>query len=137
MLPSEGVPDLGGVGRRLAGFGITGVTDTTPYDRIDDLRPLVDAVRGGALPQRVAVTGSPSLASARFPEPLEVGPVKIVLEDHTPPPFDDLVGLDRVRPRVAVVQSPCIASRRPRWRWRSRRGTRRASARAIESSMVP
>jgi predicted amidohydrolase YtcJ len=92
VLPTEGVPDLAGVGRRLAGFGITGVTDTTPYDHLDDLRPLVDAARAGALPQRVAVTGSPSLASDRFLEPLEVGPVKILLEDHTPPPFDDLVG---------------------------------------------
>ncbi|HEX4981853.1 MAG TPA: amidohydrolase family protein, partial [Ilumatobacteraceae bacterium] len=92
VLPSDGLPDLGGVGRRLAGFGVTGVTDTTPYERIDDLRPLVDAVRAGALPQRVAVTGSPSLAAARFPEPLQVGPVKIVLEDHSPPPFDDLAG---------------------------------------------
>ena len=109
VLSFEGEPDLGTVGQRLAGFGITGVTDTTPYDRIGDLRPLVDAVRGGALPQRVAVTGSPSLASEHFPEPLEVGPVKIVLEDHTPPPFDDLVGwIEVAHARRRPVAVHCV-----------------------------
>ncbi len=109
VLPFEAVPDLGTIGRRLAGFGITGVTDTTPYDRIGDLRPLVDAVRGGALPQRVAVTGSPSLASERFPEPLEVGPVKVVLEDHTPPPFDDLVSwIELAHARRRPVAVHCV-----------------------------
>jgi predicted amidohydrolase YtcJ len=108
-LPFEGWPDLGSVGQRLAGYGITGVTDTTPYDHIGDVRPLADAVRAGALPQRVAVTGSPSLASDRFPEPLEVGPVKIVLEDHAPPPFDDLVGwIEFARARSRPVAVHCV-----------------------------
>jgi predicted amidohydrolase YtcJ len=109
VLPIDGVPDLGRVGRRLARFGITGVTDTTPYEHVDDLRPLVDAVRAGALPQRVAVTGSASLASERFPEPLEVGPVKIVLEDHTPPPFDDFVGwIEVAHARRRPVAVHCV-----------------------------
>ena len=109
VVPTEGVPDLGRVGRRLAGFGVTGVTDTTPYDHVDDVRPLVDAARAGALPQRVAVTGSPALAGERFPGPLEVGPVKIVLDDHTPPPFDDLVGwIEVAHARRRPVAVHCV-----------------------------
>ena len=53
VLPFEGVPDLGTVGRRLAGFGITGVTDTTPYDRIG--RPASARRRGTR--RCVAATG--------------------------------------------------------------------------------
>lgn len=90
-LPAEAPPDLAGVGRRLAGRGVVGVTDATPYRVIDDLAPLSHAVARGELPQRVMATGAPALARSVFPSPLGRGPVKIVLADHDLPALDDLV----------------------------------------------
>ena len=51
---SEGSLDLAPVGALLAGFGVTGVTDATPYESIDDVMVLA-----GAVPQRVMVMGAP------------------------------------------------------------------------------
>lgn len=44
LLPREDPPDLAALGRRLARFGVTAVTDTTPYTTLEDLAPLTDAV---------------------------------------------------------------------------------------------
>jgi predicted amidohydrolase YtcJ len=90
-LPREAPPDLAGVGRRLAGYGVTGVTDATPVADLGDLAPLADAAASRALPQRVIVTGGPALARAEMPPPLARGPVKLVAADHALPSLDDLV----------------------------------------------
>lgn len=60
LLPRDGaLPDLEPVGRLLASFGVTGVTDATP--RLDARQ--VDAIRaahvGGMLPQRPLLLGAP------------------------------------------------------------------------------
>lgn len=89
LLP-RALPDLAAVGAELAGHGVTGVTDATPYTTLDDLQPLAEAVRSGALPQRVVVTGAPELAGAEAPEGLEWGPVKIVIDDADYPALDAL-----------------------------------------------
>lgn len=83
---------LADLGRRLAGYGVTGVTDATPYDDVDDLNAIALARRAGDLPQRVIVTGGPALTSARFPSGLERGPVKIVIDDAGYPALDELAG---------------------------------------------
>ena len=49
------------------------MTDTTPYRSITDLAVIADAVRTGALPQRVVVTGGPELAGAEAPPGLDCG----------------------------------------------------------------
>ena len=54
--PTEGV-DLAAIGAELAGYGVTGVTDATPTESVDDLRWLASAVERGELPQLVVVTG--------------------------------------------------------------------------------
>jgi predicted amidohydrolase YtcJ len=90
LLPAGEVPDLAGLGRRLAGHGVTGVTDTTPYTTVEDLAPLAAAVASGALPQHVVVTGAAELAGATPPPGLRWGPVKIVIDDGAYPPLDDL-----------------------------------------------
>ncbi|HET6951717.1 MAG TPA: amidohydrolase family protein [Acidimicrobiales bacterium] len=90
LLPGEGPPDLAPLGRLLTRFGVTGVTDTTPYTRLADLAPLSAAVRSGALPQRVVVTGGPGLAGSAPPDGLEWGPVKIVIDDGDYPRLDEL-----------------------------------------------
>ena len=84
-------PDLSQVGRTLASFGVTGVTDATPYDGIVDLEALAGAVTTGALPQRIVVTAGPALAAASFPAHLTSGPVKIILHEHKLPNLDELV----------------------------------------------
>jgi predicted amidohydrolase YtcJ len=90
----ERVPDgsggLAAVGRRLAGFGVTGVTDCTPTADQAYFGTIAEAVRAGALPVTVWTTGGPELAEAVPPAPLRRGPVKIVITDHEFPLLDDL-----------------------------------------------
>jgi predicted amidohydrolase YtcJ len=84
-------PDLSSVSRKLAGFGVTGVTDATATNSVDALRRLVHAVEGGELLQRLLVMGGPDL-----PEPghaaVERGAVKILLDENDLPRFDELEG---------------------------------------------
>ncbi len=90
LLPDPASIDFSGLGRRLASYGVTGVTDATPFDEIADVATVAAARRSGALPQRVMVTGGPSLTSARFPTGVERGPVKILIDDADYPALDQL-----------------------------------------------
>ena len=76
------------VGRQLASYGITGVTDATPDLPDRSLDTLAGARRSGALPQRVLLLGA---GGAHLPAGPESGPRKIVLPDHDLPGFDWLV----------------------------------------------
>ena len=89
-LPAPEPPDLASVGRRLASYGVTGVSDLTPLLALDDLAPIAAAVAGGALPQRVTVTGGPRLIGADLPPGLASGPVKLVVADYSLPTLDEL-----------------------------------------------
>lgn len=82
--------DLASVGRRLVAHGITGVTDLTPTDDAQEAATIADAVRCGALPVRVTITGSSGLASSVAPD-LPRGPVKVLLADHEPPSLDEMI----------------------------------------------
>lgn len=75
-------PDLAAVGRRLASFGVTGVTDATPNLSADTVRLLARA----DLPQRLHLLGAPT--GLRLPAGLTVGPHKILPPDHRPPDWD-------------------------------------------------
>jgi hypothetical protein len=103
-VPREAL-DLGAVGRLLLGYGVTGVTDATPTERGDDVRFLAEAVDGGAIPQRVVVTGGLGLDPGAGPE-IERGPVKLVVADHRLPSLDQLRaaidGAHRIRRAVAI-----------------------------------
>lgn len=90
LLPAEAVPDLGALGARLASYGVTGVTDTTPFDRVGDFDLLAAAVASGALPQHVMVTGGSELTEVVSPDGLEQGPVKLVIDDAAYPALDVL-----------------------------------------------
>jgi predicted amidohydrolase YtcJ len=90
-LAGERTIDLSPVGRRLASFGVTGVTDCTPTPTAAYFDILAAAVRSGALPLTVAITGGPDLSGVQAPVPLHRGPVKIVIADHRLPSFDELV----------------------------------------------
>lgn len=109
VLPKEGAPDLAALGRRLAGYGVTGVTDATPSARREDLESIADAVASGALPQRVMVTGGPELVDAAVPTGLTQGPVKLVVDDGRYPALDELAGwIDRAHGHGRAVAVHCV-----------------------------
>ena len=57
-------PDLAPVGRLLASYGVTGVTDATPRLDVDSVVALHAAQDSGALPQRMLLLGAPLEATA-------------------------------------------------------------------------
>ena len=81
---------LGAVGRRLASYGVTGVTDCTPTASADYFETLAGAVRAGQLPVTVSSTGGPELSATYPPAPLRRGPVKVLISDHALPALGDL-----------------------------------------------
>ncbi|MEU7816948.1 amidohydrolase family protein [Pseudonocardia sp. NPDC049154] len=82
-LPGSALPDLSGLGRELAGYGVTAVTDATPDLDGAAARALT------AVPQHVTLLGVPLGAVA--PPGAAAGPLKIVLADSGLPPYDELV----------------------------------------------
>jgi predicted amidohydrolase YtcJ len=84
------VLDLDGIGRELAGYGVTGVTDLTPTTSMSDVERLADLVTGAGFPVDVMVTGAPHLPS-HVDIGIAFGPAKIVVRDDELPTIDDLV----------------------------------------------
>jgi predicted amidohydrolase YtcJ len=81
-------PPLAPLGRQLAAYGITSLTDASVTTDADAAARLADARRAGDLPQRLTLmSGGPlqSPADGAF----AVGPVKVLLDDHALPEFDD------------------------------------------------
>lgn len=86
--PGLGPLDLVGIGAELAGNGITGVTDATPFRSVEGLHVIADAATSGALPQRVTAMGGVEIAGSPFAAPLAQGPVKLVIDDADYPSLD-------------------------------------------------
>jgi predicted amidohydrolase YtcJ len=89
-LPRRVPPDLGPVGRRLASYGVTGVTDATPTSTAADLEELAAARRTGALVQRIQVMGALCRDDRGVPDGLDAGPVKVIVADGRLPDVDGL-----------------------------------------------
>jgi predicted amidohydrolase YtcJ len=84
-------PDIAGVWRELASYGVVGATDATPDLRPEAARLLRATARGRLL----------LLGAADEPERV---PVKLVVPDHAPARYDDLVAAIRsARPRPVAV----------------------------------
>jgi predicted amidohydrolase YtcJ len=96
-LPSRAAPDLAGLSRTLASYGITGVTDATP-----DLNAgAIALLTGGGLQQRLCLLGAPGPVAGTL-----TGPFKIVVADHALPGWEELAQRVRaVRPRPVAVHS--------------------------------
>jgi predicted amidohydrolase YtcJ len=88
--PASDPPSLAGVGRRLAGFGVTGVTDATVGNGGDELSLVASEQARGHLPQRVLMLGD-RMSGPTGPR-LRIGAHKIVLGESSLPSLDDLVG---------------------------------------------
>lgn len=73
-----GVDGLHAVSDRLAGYGVTGVTEATPELTDSDLRLLDDAVARGEIRQRVHVLSDPGDGTYKH---LSFGPIKRIIDD--------------------------------------------------------
>ncbi len=89
-LPADPSPDLAEVGRQLAAYGLTGLTDATVHNDPTAHALLARAQREGALPQRLRVMGGRALEA--LPEALQpdVGEFKIILHEGDLPALDAL-----------------------------------------------
>ena len=83
-------PPLAPIGRRLAAYGITALTDASVTTDVDAAGRLAQAVREGALPQRLMLMSGGAL-EAPVDGAFAVGPLKVLLDDHALPDFDDFV----------------------------------------------
>jgi len=89
-LPRRDPPDLGAVSRRLASYGVTGVTDATPTRSHGDLEVLAQARRAGTLVQHVRIMGDVPPGGPGIPPELEVGPLKVMIADGRDPDVDGI-----------------------------------------------
>ncbi len=101
--PDRRPPDLARVGRRLASFGVTGVTDATPHNSTAEAAQIARAQASGALPQRVRLMGRLALTASA--ERLSLDAYKIMLDEAALPDFDRLVA----RIRAARAEARCVA----------------------------
>jgi predicted amidohydrolase YtcJ len=90
-LPPTPPPDLASIGRRLAAFGVTGVTDATPGNGPEELDAFTRALARGALPQRLLLMGRTDLPESDAVR-LERGPHKLLLSETDFPALDALAG---------------------------------------------
>src|SRR3954451_9554890 len=100
---------LAALGRRLASYGVTGVTDATPFADMSGPELLAQA----ELPQRVVLTGASDLDTKHGPSGVEWGPAKVLLADHALPSLDEVVdefARARARDRALAVHSVTVAS---------------------------
>jgi predicted amidohydrolase YtcJ len=108
--PADLSAGLARVSARAAAFGVTGFTDATPGAGETDVAGLAAAVTEQKIEQRLLcmaradVSGPPrtSLREPRF----GLGPVKIMLDDHTMPYLDDLA--DQVRQAHAARRAVAV-----------------------------
>jgi len=88
-LPRSAPPDLRAVGRELASFGVTGVTDATATNGAEALAHLEDAVEAGDLPQRLHVMGTLELPNPSARRVVRAAH-KVVLSERDLPDPDSL-----------------------------------------------
>jgi predicted amidohydrolase YtcJ len=81
-------PPLAPVGRRLASFGVTALTDASVTTDAGAAGLLADAQRAGELPQRLMLM-SGGLLEAPADGAFTVGPLKVLLDEHALPDLED------------------------------------------------
>ncbi len=83
-------PDLAGASGRLARFGVTGITDTTPTNGRAEWGYFRQAQLAGQLRQRVRMMGTHQLSGCENSDALRVGEYKIHLLESRLPDVDKL-----------------------------------------------
>jgi predicted amidohydrolase YtcJ len=89
-LGTTAMPGLGPVGKLLASYGVTGVTDATSTNSTVEWNAFANAARSGTMRQRIVAMGLPELAACRGP--ISLGPQKVMLAERALIDFDELVG---------------------------------------------
>lgn len=84
-------PPLAPIGAQLAAYGITALTDASVTTDAETASRLADAHRAGDLPQRLTLMSGGAL-EAPADGAFAVGPLKVLLDDHSLPDLDDFVG---------------------------------------------
>jgi predicted amidohydrolase YtcJ len=103
-------PPLAPVGRRLAAYGITAVTDASVTTDASAAELLAAAHRAGELPQRLTLMSGGALEAPKDGA-FAVGPVKVLLDDHALPDFDDFVGrIAKARAWGRAVAVHCVTA---------------------------
>ena len=103
-------PDLAPLGRTLAAYGITGLTDASATTDASAAELLAAAHRAAALPQRLTLMSAGPLA-APADAAFAVGPVKVLLDDARLIELDDFVGrIEAARPQGRAVAVHCVTA---------------------------
>ena len=103
-------PALAPVGRRLAAYGITAVTDASVTTDASAAELLAAAHRAGELPQHLTLMSGGAM-HAPGDGAFTVGPVKVLLDDHALPDFDDFVGrIAKARAWKRAVAVHCVTA---------------------------
>ncbi len=107
---ADAPPSLAAVGRRLAAYGVTAVTDASVTTSADAAARLAEAHRAGELPQRLMLMSGGAL-EAPTDGAFDVGPVKVLLDDHDLPPLDDFIArIGQARAWRRAVAVHCVTA---------------------------
>jgi predicted amidohydrolase YtcJ len=103
-------PELAPLGRTLAAYGITGLTDTSATTDAQAAALLAQARRNGALPQRLTLMSAGPLTPP-VDGVFDVGAVKVLLDDARLPDFDDFVArIEGARGQRRAVAVHCVTA---------------------------
>jgi predicted amidohydrolase YtcJ len=103
-------PLLAPIGRQLAAYGITQLTDASVTTDAAAAHRLAEAHRAGELPQRLTLMSGGELAAPRDGV-FAVGPVKVLLDDHALPDFNDfLARIAQARRWRRAVAVHCVTA---------------------------
>lgn len=83
------MPSLSSVSRRLASYGVTGVTDATPDNGVFAMQYFARAAASGDLLQNLRVMGADVLPSSTCAQ-VQCGERKVMLDENTLPDWDTL-----------------------------------------------
>lgn len=73
-------PTLDRLSAQLTGWGVTGITDATPDQRIEDVESLAAACTSGELRQRLHCMAAPGITHV---DGVTLGPAKVILDDSS------------------------------------------------------
>lgn len=103
-------PPLAPIGAQLAAYGITALTDASVTTDAETASRLADAHRAGDLPQRLTLMSGGAL-EAPADDAFTVGPLKVLLDDHSLPDLDDFVGrIGKARAWGRAVAVHCVTA---------------------------
>ncbi len=102
------LPDLAALGRKLAGFGLTGLTDAGAHNASDEANLLGRARASGALPQHITMMGNPALSC---PTSISLGALKLMIDDRDLPDLKLLTDLIlQARRQGRAVAAHCVTA---------------------------